>query len=420
VAETVIRAEGLSKRYRIGPRIEYGRLTEALAKAIGNSIRKLRGGSPRRDEHIWALKDITFEVREGEVIGIIGPNGAGKSTLLKLLSRITEPTEGYAEIRGRVGALLEVGTGFHPDLTGRENVYLNGAIIGMARREIDRKFDDIVGFAQVEKFIDTPVKRYSSGMHLRLGFAIAAHLDPEILIVDEVLSVGDANFQRRSIRKMTEVAREGRTVLFVSHNLAAIEALCRRSILLQEGRLTAEGPTQDVMHAYVSSLPDETTEPLADRTDRLGDGQIKLESVHWETSDGQRVPALRTGGDYRFVLTYQCPDGRPKEGVLVTFLVKDATGQPVLLQQTDFYEVRSNSTPPRGEYRCRIPKLPLAAGDYSIDLYVGIGWEPCDSIVHAAQFSVHEGDFFGTGHPGRPDFCKVLVEGEWDLREALG
>jgi lipopolysaccharide transport system ATP-binding protein len=258
MSDVAIRVENLSKRFVLGERIGIKTFRETLQDLFTAPFRrwvKNNGDVPQEkvdtDKVIWALKDVSFEVKHGEVLGIIGPNGAGKSTLLKILSRITEPTGGYAEIRGRVGSLLEVGTGFHPELTGRENIYLNGAILGMSKAEIRRKFDDIVSFAGVEKFIDTPVKRYSSGMQVRLAFAVAAHLEPEILIIDEVLAVGDAEFQKRCLGKMDEVSRSGRTVLFVSHNMAAIKALCRRAILLQAGRKLFDDSAPLVVNRYL-------------------------------------------------------------------------------------------------------------------------------------------------------------------------
>ncbi|MBI2002816.1 MAG: ABC transporter ATP-binding protein [candidate division NC10 bacterium] len=269
MSEFAIRADNLSKRYRIGPRESYKALRDTLTDALVAPFRRLRrtgdGGRktgdglpgprspvPGHDSHIWALQDVSFEVKPGEVVGIIGRNGAGKSTLLKILSRITRPTRGRAEIRGRVGSLLEVGTGFHPELTGRENTYLNGAILGMGRAEIDSKFGEIVAFAEVEKFIDTPVKRYSSGMYVRLAFAVAAHLEPEILLVDEVLAVGDAEFQKKCLGKMGDVAKEGRTVLLVSHNMGAITRLCRRAILLDQGRVRLCAPSDEAVAQYLS------------------------------------------------------------------------------------------------------------------------------------------------------------------------
>jgi lipopolysaccharide transport system ATP-binding protein len=258
MSDVAVRVQSLGKQFRIGAGAEsYKTLRESLIGAAGAPFRFARRladrSSARRAKYFWALKDVSFEVRAGEVVGLIGRNGAGKSTLLKILSRITEPTEGYGEIHGRVGSLLEVGTGFHGELTGRENVYLNGAILGMKRTEITRKFDDIVAFSEVEKFIDTPVKHYSSGMYLRLAFAVAAHLDPEILIVDEVLAVGDASFQKKCLNKMQDVGREGRTVLFVSHNMAAITRLCERAILLDDGRVVRDGPATDVVSAYLKA-----------------------------------------------------------------------------------------------------------------------------------------------------------------------
>jgi len=246
MADVAVRAVELGKRYRIGERQPYQTVRDVIAASARSRLsrrsRDAAGARPPTDtEWVWALEDVSFELAEGEALGIIGRNGAGKSTLLKILSRITEPTRGHADISGRVGALLEVGTGFHPELTGRENITLNGAILGMRRAEIDRKFDDIVTFAGVERFIDTPVKRYSTGMHARLAFAVAAHLEPDILIVDEVLAVGDAEFQRRCMGKMGQAARSGRTVLFVSHNMAAIESLCSRAIWLEAGRCAADG-----------------------------------------------------------------------------------------------------------------------------------------------------------------------------------
>src|ERR671937_149513 len=244
MARVVIRTESLSKQYRLGARLQkHPTLRDAIASRASSSLARLRAarkGATREVQSIWALRDVSLDVEQGDVVGIIGRNGAGKTTLLKILSHITEPTAGRARIKGRVGSLLEVGTGFHPELTGRENVYLSGSILGMRKAEIDSRFDEIIAFAEVERFLDTPVKRYSSGMQVRLAFAVAAHLEPEILLVDEVLAVGDAAFQRKSLGKMGQVAKEGRTVIFVSHNLAIIQALCQRGILLEHGRVLAD------------------------------------------------------------------------------------------------------------------------------------------------------------------------------------
>lgn len=272
MSDIAIRVEGLSKRYRIGAKQEkYKTLRNTVTDAALSPFRRVRAMASRNGhnvalnspsetrksksiETIWALKDISFEIKRGEVVGIIGRNGAGKSTLLKILARITEPTEGYADIRGRVGSLLEVGTGFHPELTGRENIYLNGSILGMKRLEIDQRFDEIVAFAEVEKFVDTPVKHFSTGMYLRLAFSVAAHLDPEILLVDEVLAVGDAAFQKKCLGAMQDVAREGRTVLFVSHNMGAVRTLCSNGILLAEGGISQCGEIGTTIESYYRSI----------------------------------------------------------------------------------------------------------------------------------------------------------------------
>jgi lipopolysaccharide transport system ATP-binding protein len=290
----IIKVENLGKRYRIGAKqVTYATLRDTVAGMARAPLRLLqRGGQPPKPQ-IWAVRDVSFEIAQGEVVGIIGRNGAGKSTLLKLLSRITEPTTGRVELYGRIASLLEVGTGFHPELTGRENIYLNGAILGMARREITSKFDEIVAFAEVEKFIDTPVKHYSSGMYLRLAFAVAAHLEPEILLVDEVLAVGDGRFQRKCLDKMQDVGRQGRTVLFVSHNMPAITRLCPRTILLDAGRVIGDGPSSQVVGAYLSSglgttavrvWPDPETAP--------GNDIVRLRAVRVCTTEGVVTDAL--------------------------------------------------------------------------------------------------------------------------------
>lgn len=281
MSEIVIRVQNLSKIYRIVPRESYKTLRDILTGAIYASFRRIRSkAKPYADNYIWALKDVSFEVKRGEVVGIIGRNGAGKSTLLKILSRITEPTEGYAEMWGRVGSLLEVGTGFHPELTGRENIFLNGAILGMKREEIKTKFDEIVAFAEVEKFIDMPVKHYSSGMYVRLSFAVAAHLEPEILLVDEVLAVGDAAFQKKCLGKMGDVAKEGRTVLFVSHNMAAVRSFCKRAIWLDQGMVVEAGEVGRLVDSYlqtgISSVLEQTWNSPANAP---GNDMVRLHHV---------------------------------------------------------------------------------------------------------------------------------------------
>jgi len=298
---TAIRVDNLSKQYRIGgPQKKYETLRDTVASTLAAPFRRagklLRGqatGAAELDAAIWALRDVSFEVQRGEVVGIIGRNGAGKSTLLKILSRITEPTLGVAEIRGRVGSLLEVGTGFHQELTGRENIYLNGAILGMKRHEIEHKFDEIVAFAEVEKFIDTPVKHYSSGMYLRLAFAVAAHLEPEILLVDEVLAVGDAAFQKKCLNKMEDVGQQGRTVLFVSHNMPAITRLCERTILLDDGRVLEDGSSHRVVGVYLSSgLGTTAAREWLDPAQAPGDDVVRLCAVRVRTEDGETTDTV--------------------------------------------------------------------------------------------------------------------------------
>lgn len=284
-SDLAIRVHGLGKQYRIGAsRARYltfrETLTEALAAPFRKAGRLLRGqaaGTAGSEERIWALKDVSFEIRRGEIVGVIGSNGAGKSTLLKVLSRITEPTEGHAEVLGRVGSLLEVGTGFHPELTGRENVYLNGAILGMKRAEIAQKLDEIVSFAEIEKFMDTPVKHYSSGMYLRLAFAVAAHLEPEILLVDEVLAVGDAAFQRKCLGRIGTVADQGRTVLFVSHNMTALQSLCHRALWLSDGSLHQDGDAKTVVSGYLRSATSPVLERIWSEPESApGDSRVRL------------------------------------------------------------------------------------------------------------------------------------------------
>ena len=278
----MIKVEDLSKQYRIGMRDDaaYRTLRDALAGAVADPFGRGRRKRLAAERELWALDGVSFEVAPGEVVGVIGRNGAGKSTLLKILTRITEPTRGRVDLYGRVGSLLEVGTGFHPELSGRENVYLNGAILGMRRAEIERKFDEIVAFAEIERFLDTPVKRYSSGMYTRLAFSVAAHLDPEILLVDEVLAVGDYEFQKKCLGKMRDVSRAGRTVLFVSHNVGSISNLCSQVIWLDKGRVTAHGETEEVIGAYVSAGMSASSEVVwGDGEDAPGDGDVRLRSV---------------------------------------------------------------------------------------------------------------------------------------------
>jgi lipopolysaccharide transport system ATP-binding protein len=370
--ETVIRVENLSKRYVIchaADRGGYTTLRDTIAGGVRSLARRVTGGGdaarPTREE-FWALKDVSFEVKRGEVVGVIGRNGAGKSTLLKVLSRITEPTSGRIEIDGRVASLLEVGTGFHPELSGRENIYLNGAILGMARTEIRRKFDEIVAFSEVERFLDTPVKRYSSGMYMRLAFAVSAHLEPEILVVDEVLSVGDAAFQQKCLGKMGEVARHGRTVLFVSHNMQAVASLCGVAVLLRQGELVRFGPTEFVQAEYLAR--DEKAAGTK-WSGRDGSDDLALLSAEVIGSSGD---LFRTDHPVRVQVRYQV--GRPLMGVVCAVEVYNRQGTRLLYTAVDDLQAPPPPVTPPGTYawELTIPANVFSAGAYKVDFDLGI------------------------------------------------
>ena len=420
MSDVAISVEALGKRYRIGARREpCDTLRDAIADALKVPFRMIsRLGRPSADETIWALKDVSFEVKRGEVVGVIGRNGAGKSTLLKILSRITTPTEGRAEIHGRVGSLLEVGTGFHPELTGRENIFLNGSILGMKRREIRARFDEIVAFAEIEKFLDTPVKRYSSGMYVRLAFAVAAHLEPEILLVDEVLAVGDAAFQKKCLGKMGEVAKEGRTVLFVSHNMAAVQRLCSICTLLDDGHIGLSGATNTVIAEYLEKiLPALADIPLAKRTDRSGNGRARFTSFHVEDRDGRRVPALQSGMDAVFVFGYACMPNEVPKDVSVGFGLYAGDGRLLFVLYSSYTDQDFSSIPRAGEFRGLIPHLPLNPGRYRVGARLVVAsveadW-PKDTIGYV---DVEGGDFFGTGRRGFEGRSDFLVDGSWLVR----
>ena len=334
---------------------------EALAGMVSSPLRRLRrlAGRAHDSERFWALKDISFDVQQGEVVGIIGRNGAGKSTLLKILSQITEPTQGRVELIGRVGSLLEVGTGFHPDLTGRENVYLNGAILGMSRRDIARRFDEIVAFAEIEKFLDTQVKRYSSGMYMRLAFAVAAHLEPEILIIDEVLAVGDAAFQKKCLGKMSDVAHHGRTVLFVSHNMAAIQNLCSRCLMLDQGAIVADTDPTTATAKYLENIYVAGGTPIHERLDRRGSGQARLVDIHLLNSEGQSVSILPMGADWNIEFTYDCESEivRPELRLFIT----NSQGQRISRISSWNSQGELPTVSGRAKFNCCISQLNLLA-----------------------------------------------------------
>jgi lipopolysaccharide transport system ATP-binding protein len=408
-AQTVVRAEGLAKRYHLG-QLQTG--YQLLSEVIADRARSLGRRTSTREE-FWALRDIDFEVARGETFGIIGHNGAGKSTLLKILARVTPPTEGRLLLRGRVGALLEVGTGFHAELTGRENIFLNCAILGMRRAEIGRKFDEIVDFAEVEQFIDTPVKRYSSGMYLRLAFSVAAHLEPEVLIVDEVLSVGDLAFQEKCLGRMEAVAGEGRTVLFVSHNLTAVSKLCPRSMLLSRGRKVAEGPTSGVIEAYVTTARRDTSGSLEARPDRQGTGRLRFTELRLVDANGDVLDSPRTAQDFDIILRYEAADGRPLRSAVFGISVYSVLGELMLNLQSDATRTGLGDLPPSGEVRCRLPRCPLPAGRYVLNVLGALGGEVADWVQRAAELTITEGDFYGTGRLPSQAHRSVLVDQTW-------
>jgi lipopolysaccharide transport system ATP-binding protein len=442
-----IRVSGLSKLYKVGARQQgYKTLRESIADACAAPFARLRGrsaakrraesgkpsasaspapsasntatststSSPRLSgEQFWALKDVSFEVQPGEVVGIIGRNGAGKSTLLKILSRITEPTSGRIELRGRVGSLLEVGTGFHPELSGRENIYMNGSILGMSRREIQRKFDEIVDFSGIEDFLDTPVKRYSSGMYVRLAFAVAAHLEPEILIVDEVLAVGDAAFQRRCMNKMREVGRRGTTVLFVSHNFGPIVQLCTAGVSLEGGRIKDVGTIQFVVGKYLS----DTTSASCDYFDlRSHPGRaprsIPMLQELGFCSNGKPVHSVGTGEELTLKAAFDSV--KSLDHACLGVVIKDGLGAPLIPINNKFLpSYPDNGSVTHGVLDCVIDSLPLIPGTYHVDLYFGDRSQDYDVISNAGSFEVHDTNYYQTGKLPPNGYGSVAVRATW-------
>ncbi len=412
--QPIITAKNLGKQYRLGSQgAAYSTLRETISNVVRPSARANGGASGT----IWALRDLNFEIQRGEVLGIIGRNGAGKSTLLKILSRVTEPTTGQVKLCGRVGSLLEVGTGFHPELTGRENVFLNGSILGMTRKEILRRFDQIVAFAEVEKFIDTPVKRFSSGMYLRLAFAVAAHLEPEILIVDEVLAVGDAAFQQRCLGRMREVATEGRTVLFVSHNMAAITALCTKAMVLNQGMIDFQiGDTRAAVNSYLARVTQITKTELRNRTDRQGEGRVRI--VHFAVfdTDGNEQEFLAAGQEVEFRIYYECRDNPEPRNVTVAIGISSATGGFVSMLSNQLTGETFAALAQQGFVSCRLKKLPLSPGSYSINLIIRQSEIIQDWIQEAVNITVEAGDFYGTGRMPPQTHGGVFMEQAWQAQ----
>jgi lipopolysaccharide transport system ATP-binding protein len=394
MALEAVTVEGLGKRFR----------------------RRTRGRLFRRWEPFWAVRDLSFAVPEGAAFGIIGPNGAGKTTLLRILSRITEPTTGQALVRGRVGALLEVGTGFHPDLSGRDNVFLSGALLGMRRAEIAARFDEIVDFAEIRPFIDTAVKHYSSGMYVRLAFAVAVHLRADILIADEVLAVGDVGFQNKCVVKMGEVVRDGRTVLFVSHNMAVVQKLCTSAILIDGGRLAAEGPTDAVVGAYLDRIGRNAKFDLSAVTERSGRGEVRFTRLEIRGEGGNGARALATGRPARLSFWLD----RVAPGLTCSFDIYDQSGQPITYFDSSEHG-SADVTLPAGAgpaLSCEIPELLLVPGRYRIDATVSLDGEVQDHVPGAAIIEVQQGLLDGRPVLRTANYGSAVMRHRWAVRAA--
>jgi lipopolysaccharide transport system ATP-binding protein len=418
---SVIHVSNLGKAYRIGLKEQQSEtLTGAiklwLQKPLQNfkAIQQLKGVVETANDNnvFWANKNIHFSVQQGEVLGIIGKNGAGKSTLLKLLSRITKPTTGKIEIQGKVASLLEVGTGFNPELTGRENVYLNGTILGLTKKEIDERFAEIVDFSGVEQFLETPVKRYSSGMKVRLAFAIAANLDPEILIIDEVLAVGDAEFQQKCLGKLQSVAnKQGRTVLFVSHDMAAIKNLCTRAILLEKGSIVFEGNPTEVVDYYLKNAKTNEQQQHITINKRSGSGKFIVNNMQLLNANMEPLVFVESGMNLNIKIDYQCLE----KGVnpVVNIKIKNSLQQEIvnLLSRVSYNGILKLQ--PNGSIICNIPKLPLMQGNYDVDIMLKYDFDLTDSIEDVMSIQVEKGDFYGTGKIVESMRDGILVEHNW-------
>ena len=424
MSDTIIQVENLWKEYRLGV-INHHSLTRDLqsrwAKLWGkedpNSPVDVLATQQTDDNRFWALKDVSFEVNKGDILGIIGRNGAGKSTLLKILSQVTAPTKGEVRIKGRISSLLEVGTGFHPELTGRENIFLNGAILGMHKDEIRKKLDEIIDFAEVDKFVDTPVKRYSSGMYVRLAFAVAAHLEPEILVIDEVLAVGDAQFQKKCLGKMEEIGKKGRTILFVSHQLNMIENLCSRTILLSNGNVEKQGDTKEVLVYYLKDVIETAIfdNDLATRVNRSGCGSIILTSFRVEDYKGNKLSAVQSGMDIVFVFGYKCQKTKNLDKVDIGFSIHSTfNNQTFTVLYSSYKGTTFDAIYDKGFFQCRIDHFPFSAGKYLIGARITVNGVEADWPFDGVGFiEVVEGDFFGTGNKGFDGNTPFLVDGKW-------
>ena len=422
--DIAIDVQNISKCYRIGAKQKdftknniAGALFRVLKAPIDN-YRKYRSlyrfdDMDSQNNILWALRNISFQVQRGDVLGIVGRNGAGKSTLLKILSRITLPSHGRVEVQGRVSSLLEVGTGFHPELTGRENIYLNGTILGMKRREVVEKFDEMVNFSGVEKFIDTPVKRYSSGMKIRLAFSVAAHLEPEILLIDEVLAVGDAGFQTKCLGKMEDVARQGRTVLFVSHNMPAVANLCNRIIHLKSDHIVEYDDPQQGVAAYLQEVNASIESGDIDSMKRSKGLNSIIKKVEFFDPKGNPVKSIPTCGELRIKIHYSHDKPIPRPFFGVYF--ENQMGVRIFWIQTALQKGLLPDLPPSGSIECHIPRVPLIPGVYYLTLGCGTGRRQLDFIPSACKLIVHEMDVFGTGRLPKPEQGLVLVDADWQV-----
>jgi lipopolysaccharide transport system ATP-binding protein len=424
MSNTVIKIENLSKIYRLGE-VGTGTLSHDLNRWVRMNIlgqddpyAKVghvndRTQKAEKGELIAALRDINLEVKEGEVLGIIGKNGAGKSTLLKLLSRVTSPTTGSIKVKGRLASLLEVGTGFHPEMTGRENIYMNGTIMGMRKLEIDRKLDEIVEFSGVSKYLDTPVKRYSSGMRVRLGFAIAAHLEPEILVVDEVLAVGDAEFQKKAIGKMQDVStNDGRTVLFVSHNMASIQTLCTKAVVLKNGKLLKEGGVNKIIDYYLQD-DTSTSSNFYKAIKETSTKTVWIESASILVND-QLTNNVLCGQDFEVEIKYIAKELSLNAALFIGCY--NAYGDKILHLGTHYGEQETFKTRKEGIISCTIPRCPLTTGNYTINLSLHINGQPYDRVTNALAFTVENGDFYGNGKLPNVRENKFLIDQNWTIQ----
>lgn len=421
MSDSIISVENLSKCYKIGRQATQGDgLRHVLERAVRAPFSWMRPGQTEKQgktEDFWAVRDVSMQIKRGEMMGVIGRNGAGKSTLLKLLSRITEPTSGKISLRGRVASLLEVGTGFHPELTGRENIFLNGAILGMSRVEIKRKFDEITAFAEIDKFLDTPVKRYSSGMYVRLAFAVAAHLEPEILIVDEVLAVGDAEFQKKCLGKMEDVSsKEGRTVILVSHQMTAIQNLCTRCMLMDRGQLMMEGKTEDVVNAYMYKGAELAMSGLSNRSDRSGEGKVRITSIDLRDPSGSIIAEAIAGSDVLVSLSYTVkPDVVLNDCIVCVEIAKDLKTYFAL--SSALVDTKKLQLSGEGRIDFMVRNWPLSGGSYHVNIYVESDLVTQDFLNDASVIEVIDGDFYGSGklvHTGWQG-TSVLVNHSWTL-----